>query len=474
MAIGHPGGFRPNRQPVLRVGRVLQSTQFVIRSDAAVVGGDSGGPLFDMNGRVVGIHSRIGGSMTDNFHVPVKTYRDTWDRLAKGESWGGQLGMPALVHSPGGKIIYDKEAKMIAADPKDSKRPGCHFQLHTVKMAPGSAYTIDMIRLGAKKGDLKKQDPKDLDPYLRLEDSNGKFLADDDDGGGNLNARIVFWPDKAEDYRIIATTFEPDQFGSYVLIVRKVEPKMLAGKIDVLPALHMPRTAAGTLIENVRKTGDVLFASGTVVDAKGKPVSGKAIEFKWDKGNAKMKSDDHGVVFLQLSKQNARNLTLEVPDGLRITLALTDSSGNPRNDPEQEKETVKSAGGKLVLEENGVLTDQDAKDKIRDDMAKRKVTKACVFKLHTIKMVPGSTYTIDLQSIDFDAYLRLEDPSGKQVAEDDDGAGSLNSRIVYTPQSEGEYRIIVTTCDPDQSGAYRLAVLQNEAKRVTTDPKAGE
>src|SRR5205823_2286850 len=122
-------------------------------------------------------------------------------------------------------------------------------------------------------------------------------------------------------------------------------------------------------------------------------------------------------------------------------LALTDSTGNPRGDPEQEKETVKSAGGKLVLEEHGQLTDQDAKDKIRDDMVKRKVTKACVSKVHTLKLVPGSTYTIDLQSIDFDAYLRLEDPSSKQVAEDDDGGGNLNSRIVYTPQSEGEYRI---------------------------------
>jgi len=49
IAIGHPGGFRPNRTPVVRLGRVLQISQFVIRTDCTLVGGDSGGPLFDMH-----------------------------------------------------------------------------------------------------------------------------------------------------------------------------------------------------------------------------------------------------------------------------------------------------------------------------------------------------------------------------------------------------------------------------------------
>src|SRR5262249_45555918 len=71
LAIGHPGGFRTNRTPVVRVGRVLQATSLFLRSDCTLVGGDSGGPLFDMRGQVVGIHSRIGdGSITANIHVP--------------------------------------------------------------------------------------------------------------------------------------------------------------------------------------------------------------------------------------------------------------------------------------------------------------------------------------------------------------------------------------------------------------------
>ncbi|MHB1424485.1 MAG: S1C family serine protease [Gemmataceae bacterium] len=88
IALGHPEGFRRGRSPVLRLGRVLTRTDKLIRTDCALVGGDSGGPLFDLDGKVIAINSRIGEELTFNIHVPVDIYRATWDRLAKGEVWG--------------------------------------------------------------------------------------------------------------------------------------------------------------------------------------------------------------------------------------------------------------------------------------------------------------------------------------------------------------------------------------------------
>ncbi len=92
LAIGHPGGVKQGRAPVVRLGRVLESSKGMVRTDCALVGGDSGGPLFDMHGKVIGIHSRIGLALTFNIHVPVDTYTETWDRLAKGEAWGNPFG----------------------------------------------------------------------------------------------------------------------------------------------------------------------------------------------------------------------------------------------------------------------------------------------------------------------------------------------------------------------------------------------
>jgi serine protease Do len=92
VATGHPGGYEKGRQPVVRFGRILQNHESVITSDCTLVGGDSGGPLFDMEGKVIGINSRIAGPLNANMHVPVNTYRETWDRLKNAEVWGSLPG----------------------------------------------------------------------------------------------------------------------------------------------------------------------------------------------------------------------------------------------------------------------------------------------------------------------------------------------------------------------------------------------
>ncbi len=105
LALGHPGGYQPDRQAVARFGRVLTISDEALETDCLLVGGDSGGPLFDLEGHVVGIHSRIGEQLTKNVHVPVDAYRAGWDRMVRGESWGrlsqlmgrsGPLGRPAI------------------------------------------------------------------------------------------------------------------------------------------------------------------------------------------------------------------------------------------------------------------------------------------------------------------------------------------------------------------------------------------
>jgi serine protease Do len=100
ISIGHPGGFKPTRSPVVRVGRVMRSNASLIRTDCTLVGGDSGGPLFDMTGKVIGIHSRIGFSIDENIHVPVDTYKDTWNRLVKGDSWNSNAGLGFFAPRP--------------------------------------------------------------------------------------------------------------------------------------------------------------------------------------------------------------------------------------------------------------------------------------------------------------------------------------------------------------------------------------
>jgi serine protease Do len=88
LTLGHPGGFDPERSMVVRLGRIIRLTPVALQTDCTLTGGDSGGPLFDMRGKVIGIHSRINDSTAENFHVSITAFRESWDRLAKGENWG--------------------------------------------------------------------------------------------------------------------------------------------------------------------------------------------------------------------------------------------------------------------------------------------------------------------------------------------------------------------------------------------------
>jgi serine protease Do len=81
VATGHPGGFQEGRTPVVRLGRVVELMGGMLQSDCPLLGGDSGGPLFDLNGNVIAIHSRIGARTTLNLHVPVTLFLRDWDRL---------------------------------------------------------------------------------------------------------------------------------------------------------------------------------------------------------------------------------------------------------------------------------------------------------------------------------------------------------------------------------------------------------
>jgi serine protease Do len=87
-SLGHSGGFDKARGAVSRIGRLVRVANTTLQTDGALIGGDSGGPLFDMEGRLIGIHSRVGAVVGVNLHVPVKVFTDNWERMLKSEFIG--------------------------------------------------------------------------------------------------------------------------------------------------------------------------------------------------------------------------------------------------------------------------------------------------------------------------------------------------------------------------------------------------
>ena len=111
-ALGHPGGFDEERGIIVRLGRIIAKENETIQTDSRLLGGDSGGPLFDFNGRIIGIHSRISKKDDQNFHAPIEAFRANWksfreEKLLTQNSLreGGFLGVGCKETEEGLKVI---------------------------------------------------------------------------------------------------------------------------------------------------------------------------------------------------------------------------------------------------------------------------------------------------------------------------------------------------------------------------------
>lgn len=156
VSLGHSGGFELGRKPPIRTGRVLGFNETQIETDAVLIGGDSGGPLFDLDGKLVGIHSSIGDSIAENRHVMMEIFGQSYQRMRRGEVWGQ---LPTLKEENDGSkppkmgVVIDKESGLI-------KRVRTNSPAWAAGIAPGDvAIEFDGVRLnnGSHLIDLVKE-----------------------------------------------------------------------------------------------------------------------------------------------------------------------------------------------------------------------------------------------------------------------------------------------------------------------------
>jgi serine/threonine protein kinase len=120
----------------------------------------------------------------------------------------------AVVASLEGKLIetvHNVEKVLTLKGELDKATPGL---IYLVRLQAGVTYVIDMV----------SPDPKALDPYLVLQDLDRKTLAQDDDSGGNKNARITFRAPADAIYRLRATSFGAGR-GPFTLTLKEQKPE---------------------------------------------------------------------------------------------------------------------------------------------------------------------------------------------------------------------------------------------------------
>ena len=75
-----------------------------------------------------------------------------------------------------------------------------------------------------------------------------------------------------------------------------------------------------------------------------------------------------------------------------------------------------------------------------------------------VELIAGRRYIIDMQSEDFDAFIRLTNPEGGIVSFEDVCGAMKNTRIVYEPAVTATYRVIAASGSERTTGTFRLCV----------------
>lgn len=176
-ALGHSGGFDEARGLVVRLGRLVRMANSAFQSDCILIGGDSGGPLFDLTGCLVGINSRVGGELQENLHVPMREFVSHWDGMQAGEFIGegpyaekpvkgsGFLGLATDARAEGG-LTVTKVGKKTPAETAGFKEGDVILKLNDTPLAKredlqallkelsaGDEVTFELLR-GEKKETL--------------------------------------------------------------------------------------------------------------------------------------------------------------------------------------------------------------------------------------------------------------------------------------------------------------------------------
>lgn len=207
-AIGNPFG---QFQGTLTVGIVsrIDREQGLIQTDAAINPGNSGGPLLNSRGELIGVNTSIfttgrdSGNIGIGFAIPVERVQPFLTAVQNGqapEEWSRFANVFSI--TPNGSPIrgvLDANSNVLESD-------NSYFNAYSFDAEQGQRITIDMIS-------------EQLDAYLILIDPNGQDIAQDDDGGGGTNARLMTTATASGTYTILANSYSVGEVGEYRLRV---------------------------------------------------------------------------------------------------------------------------------------------------------------------------------------------------------------------------------------------------------------
>jgi hypothetical protein len=372
---------------------------------------------------------------------------------------------------------------------KGGKRLRLAAKVYPVRLQGGAKYRIEMVS-------------NDLDAFLAVQDSAGKQLAFDDDGGGNLNAKLVFTPPADGTYKVCAASFR--LVGQFTLTVARegaAGQQKAPAKVSTEPQAAGAQPAGGDKgkilsvgPDGLRLTGKLSEDDKRVEVGSGDkqvrlPAKLYVVRLKaGTKYRLEMKSPTLDS-FLLVQTQDGKPLAFDDDSGggankLDAKLDFTPpkdgtyrvyaASNAKETKPGDFVLTIRAEGGgagkALTVGPKGLKVEGEVAqtDKLAEvvDGDKRARMPA---KLYLVQLQAGTKYRLEMRSPDIDSFLIVQDADGKQLAYDDDtgqGANMLDALLDFTPPKTGTYKIY--------AGALQAGAAKNAGKfTLTIRPEGG-
>ena len=292
----------------------------------------------------------------------------------------------------------------------------------------------------------------DFDSYLELFDANHNSLATDDDGGGELNARLTFVLPEDGDYLIEARGFS-EADGAYDLKLEEVAPP------PPPTVLSFGQTVQGELKE------------GGATDDEGRLYDGYAFSgTEGQRVQAILRSGDFDAL-LQVGKpgEDFEELASD-DDGLRQGTDARLTFTLPENGDYVLRVLPYAGGGKglysLEFADRGpepgpgsLLVGSTARGSLSEADAMN--DEGVSFDAYAFKAKADEKLRLTLISPAFDAVVEVgEDKDGdfRSLAEDDDSLSDTHARLDWTAPRDGTYVVRARSFAPNSTGDYVLMV----------------
>ena len=313
-------------------------------------------------------------------------------------------------------------------------------------------------RVGQRYSIVMRAD--DFDSYLSVaRQVNGltDYVASDDDGAGNSNARLKWTPKATGTYYVVAQSLKEDGVGNFTV------------RMDTLPPVIITPPKMVTL--GTVMSGELADTDPSVDDKGSYYDLYRITARKGQKLIIEMKSNELDS-YVGIGHMDGDSLTIDETDDdgggeknarLRYTVkedgtyiiraqALDANSTGAYTLKVSERIARPSAIVNVTLNTpmTGELTESDDE---ADD--------GSYFDLYRLTARAGESVTITMRSSAVDSYVvlgQMVDGQWSQIAFDDDSGGGKNARLQHTFDTAGEYLIRANTVGANATGSYTLRV----------------